>query len=86
VRLACVKRAASVDSEPGSNSRLNLLIADPLSSLLNCLIAPVLTQVTDDLFLNRAQRERCTLPETFYFASNQIVKDLRIRTYDLKEG
>ena len=24
VRLACVKRAASVDSEPGSNSRLNL--------------------------------------------------------------
>src|SRR5579863_5348338 len=25
VRLACVKRAASVDSEPGSNSRLNLL-------------------------------------------------------------
>jgi hypothetical protein len=23
VRLACVKRAASVDSEPGSNSRLN---------------------------------------------------------------
>ena len=28
MRLACVKRAASVDSEPGSNSRLNLL-ADP---------------------------------------------------------
>jgi hypothetical protein len=26
VRLACVKRAASVDSEPGSNSRLNRLI------------------------------------------------------------
>jgi hypothetical protein len=25
VRLACVKRAASVDSEPGSNSRLNRL-------------------------------------------------------------
>ena len=25
VRLACVKRAASVDSEPGSNSRLNSL-------------------------------------------------------------
>ena len=25
MRLACVKRAASVDSEPGSNSRLNLL-------------------------------------------------------------
>ncbi len=25
VRLACVKRAASVDSEPGSNSRLNQL-------------------------------------------------------------
>jgi hypothetical protein len=25
VRLACVKRAASVDSEPGSNSRLILL-------------------------------------------------------------
>ena len=24
VRLACVKRAASVDSEPGSNSRLKL--------------------------------------------------------------
>src|SRR5882757_6730084 len=28
VRLACVKRAASVDSEPGSNSRLNLLARD----------------------------------------------------------
>jgi hypothetical protein len=27
VRLACVKRAASVDSEPGSNSRLNRLEA-----------------------------------------------------------
>ena len=25
MRLACVKRAASVDSEPGSNSRLNRL-------------------------------------------------------------
>jgi hypothetical protein len=30
VRLACVKRAASVDSEPGSNSRLNLLITQEL--------------------------------------------------------
>ena len=28
VRLACVKRAASVDSEPGSNSRLNPLFCD----------------------------------------------------------
>ena len=30
VRLACVKRAASVDSEPGSNSRLNLRLPKPL--------------------------------------------------------
>jgi hypothetical protein len=35
--------------------------------LPNCLIAPVSTQVTDELF---------------YFASNQIVKDLRNRTGD----
>ena len=54
VRLACVKRAASVDSEPGSNSRLNLLktaspdcsvetAAQPVArSSFNCLIAPVL--------------------------------------------
>jgi hypothetical protein len=30
VRLACVKRAASVDSEPGSNSRLICLSLDRL--------------------------------------------------------
>ena len=28
VRLACVKRAASVDSEPGSNSRLNPFVLE----------------------------------------------------------
>ena len=32
VRLACVKRAASVDSEPGSNSRLILLSQSPFRS------------------------------------------------------
>src|SRR5437763_12112291 len=40
-RLACVKRAASVDSEPGSNSRLILLITSsfsetPLSGSCTC--------------------------------------------------
>ena len=30
VRLACVRRAASVDSEPGSNSRLNLRHLAPI--------------------------------------------------------
>ena len=55
-RLACVKRAASVDSEPGSNSRLNLLIRNRQAcSLPNCLIAPVLTQVTDEFVLLRVQ-------------------------------
>ena len=28
MRLACVKRAASVDSEPGSNSRLNPFVLE----------------------------------------------------------
>src|SRR5689334_4957302 len=32
-RLACVKRAASVDSEPGSNSRLNHLVKQTGSPL-----------------------------------------------------
>ena len=36
VRLACVKRAASVDSEPGSNSRLNRL-SFPFRLLLRTL-------------------------------------------------
>ena len=60
VRLACVKRAASVDSEPGSNSRLNLLLAKAppceTTQPAICLIAPDLTQVTDEHFLTRAQR------------------------------
>ena len=34
MRLACVKRAASVDSEPGSNSRLNLLVSTDFSAYL----------------------------------------------------
>jgi hypothetical protein len=37
VRLACVKRAASVDSEPGSNSRLNRLSFDRLN---RSIVAP----------------------------------------------
>ena len=33
VRLACVRHAASVDSEPGSNSRLKLFVGSPLTEV-----------------------------------------------------
>jgi hypothetical protein len=63
-RLACVKRAASVDSEPGSNSRLILFIRVAtlrLAARMSFLIAPVITQSLTNYFI----------------ASNQIVKQLR---------
>ena len=72
MRLACVKRAASVDSEPGSNSRLNHLGHRARGSTSPiCLIAPVLTQVTDEI---NCMVRAFARP---YFTSNQIVKDLR---------
>src|SRR5437763_9927576 len=45
-RLACVRRAASVDSEPGSNSRLMFL-------LLN---RPACTQSSDEVFLTASNQ------------------------------
>ena len=70
MRLACVKRAASVDSEPGSNSRLILLRLRPSPELAGQAIyrlglLKVLTNITS--------------------ASNQIVKELRNRPNDPKK-
>jgi hypothetical protein len=71
-RLACVKRAASVDSEPGSNSRLICLsltphIPTPLLQSENArLLAPAVTQI---------------LTNYFFFTSNQIVNHLRNSTH-----
>jgi hypothetical protein len=66
VRLACVKRAASVDSEPGSNSRLILLRhAAELQKILPGHRLG-LTQSSDELTS----------------ASNQIFKDLRDQSRD----
>jgi hypothetical protein len=69
VRLACVKRAASVDSEPGSNSRLILLRLDLTLKNGPSRDRPGLTQSSDE----------------FTFASNQIVKDLRSQPCDPKK-
>ena len=70
VRLACVKRAASVDSEPGSNSRLNPFVLEyspcslPLtlleSSFRSCDWSSQISLKTSD---------------EIKFASNQIFKD-----------
>ena len=61
VRLACVKRAASVDSEPGSNSRLNRLDKQgtgdrrqgtgPSAAHPEPLRSGFETQITDELLL-----------------------------------
>ena len=47
VRLACVKRAASVDSEPGSNSRLNRLVEDGFASAYEIRASPHPTDLLD---------------------------------------
>ena len=51
VRLACVRHAASVDSEPGSNSHVNLLLRGA-AFLSNCATAWQLVNASaDDLAL-----------------------------------
>ena len=97
VRLACVKRAASVDSEPGSNSRLNLLISIDLAAHLagdRSKTRPAdlfdrfsfeLKLLTNYCLLRSASHpcgRRLNAVAYFYFASNQIVKDLRSGTRD----
>src|ERR1700692_479252 len=94
VRLACVKRAASVDSEPGSNSRLNRLF---------CWPAPVCTETNRSLqfefklltkfLLIHARRLRILSPSlrsgfgnATRFAFNQIVKHLRMVTRDFAKA
>ena len=63
VRLACVKRAASVDSEPGSNSRVKYcLLSSPRSAKDNSWSS----RYDSELEIRRSQS----------FTSNQIVKDL----------
>src|SRR5260370_20889904 len=51
VRLACVRRAASVDSEPGSNSRLNVVRLEPRSVKLRVLTKKIFAsnQIFKDL-------------------------------------
>jgi hypothetical protein len=63
-RLACVKRAASVDSEPGSNSRLILLSIDPDPDFHPVRI------------FNRSGFDSKSLTN-YFIASNQIVNELR---------
>jgi hypothetical protein len=60
VRLACVKRAANVDSEPGSNSQFNCLSLSIWSGNL---------QISFPYLAELKVRRNC-------FASNQIVKHL----------
>ena len=78
VRLACVKRAASVDSEPGSNSRLNRLVTwipkDPITDVLDRFDLKLKQLTITSWILN---------PSRFKIASNQIFKDLRDKTRDL---
>ncbi len=78
MRLACVKRAASVDSEPGSNSRLNRLgqptftLRTPLrdrSSFYRSspmfLIALILNSSTDDYFMDSDRSRSESRPTRF---------------------
>ena len=46
VRLACVKHAASVHSEPGSNSPLNPFIQYTLTGILKVFTDPLILSVT----------------------------------------
>jgi hypothetical protein len=75
VRLACVKRAASVDSEPGSNSRLNRVATrseDPITDVLDRFRFELrlLTNFFYSQNIALASNAVC-------IASNQIFKDLR---------
>src|SRR6476660_4496031 len=49
VRLACVKRAASVDSEPGSNSRLNHTLSRSSPTNLRSLPVAASSVIRDKL-------------------------------------
>ena len=80
VRLACVKRAASVDSEPGSNSRLNRLEESDESDPYRCFRS---LRFELRLLTNKTYATPCGVrARHFYFASNQIVKDLRRQADD----
>src|SRR5690348_17610649 len=57
VRLACVKRAASVDSEPGSNSRLNRLVEDGFASAYEIRASPHPTDLLDRFDLELRSEE-----------------------------
>ena len=70
MRLACVKRAASVDSEPGSNSRLNPFVLEYSS----CFFPLALLELSFRSYDWSSQISLKTSDE-IKFASNQIFKD-----------
>ncbi len=76
VRLACVKRAASVDSEPGSNSRLNLMANRTLAGPIDRIVSRsgFKLRLLTNFFVYTHRRLHA---HAFYIASNQIFKDLR---------
>ena len=87
VRLACVKRAASVDSEPGSNSRLNRCKLNlhsflPIPSRLQVPTAPafvlrsgLLLKVSDEItFLRPIRFSKIYTPNpTIFRRSNSML-------------
>ena len=69
VRLACVRHAASVDSEPGSNSQVEFRLREPLTScsaLTLCCFCLVSSPVT---------REQLTLDGLVFFAFPRSVAE-----------
>jgi hypothetical protein len=79
-RLACVKRAASVDSEPGSNSRLILCLSPSPAPLLCLRSHSVLEENVLTYRSGLLLKKSDVLINYFFvlrFASNQIVNHLR---------
>gem|GEM_PF-5153698 len=64
VRLACVRRAASVDSEPGSNSRVKV-------------VAPIRPKPYRNELVSVGRPAELGMTSLRFFASNQTVKNRR---------
>ena len=77
-RLACLRRAASVRSEPGSNSPLLFPISKPKTDGYSSLFSPSCRSLTNSAFLiylsSFELTEACRLPHSLSFPSLMLSK------------